>query len=238
VVKIARDFVGRGIPLDDLIGEGNLGLIRAVEDFDPSFGTRFSTYAGYWIKEAIRHALINTTATIRLPAHMVGLLTKWRRAERMLGREAGCAPTFEEVASSLRLSATQKALVAQALLARQVKLASGMVADSGRGSDDDAIDRHEVPESLLEADDERAMLFRRMKRLDARERAILELRYGLGGGRPLTFKEIGRRLGVTREWVRRIELRALSKLDDAHAAGSSQASPRKQRAFRAASSLN
>src|SRR5262245_47819249 len=79
VVKIARDYVGRGLVLDDLIGEGNLGLIRAAEDFDPRFGTRFSTYASYWIKQAIRHALINTTATIRLPAHMVGLLTKWRR---------------------------------------------------------------------------------------------------------------------------------------------------------------
>ena len=81
VVKIARDFLGRGLPLDDLIGEGNLGLIRAAEDFQPRFGTRFSTYASYWIKQSIRHALINTTCTIRLPAHMVGLLTKWRRTE-------------------------------------------------------------------------------------------------------------------------------------------------------------
>ena len=82
VVKIARDYVGRGISLDDLIGEGNLGLIRAAEEFDPGFGTRFSTYASYWIKQAIRHALTNTTATIRLPAHMVTLLSKWRKAER------------------------------------------------------------------------------------------------------------------------------------------------------------
>ena len=84
VVRIARDFAGRGLPLDDLIGEGNLGLIRAAEDFQPRFGTRFSTYASYWIKQSIRHALINTTSTIRLPAHMVGWLTKWRRAERAL----------------------------------------------------------------------------------------------------------------------------------------------------------
>src|SRR5947209_1753791 len=84
VVKIARDYVGRGIALDDLIGEGNLGLIRATQEYDPRFGTRFSTYASYWIKQAIRHALINTTTTIRLPAHMVGLLTRWRRAERSL----------------------------------------------------------------------------------------------------------------------------------------------------------
>src|SRR5262249_1622448 len=106
VVKIARDYVGRGIVLDDLIGEGNLGLIRAAEEFDPRCGTRFSTYASYWIKQAIRHALINTTSTIRLPAHMVGLLTKWRRAERTLCRDEGRAPTFDEVASYLRLSPT------------------------------------------------------------------------------------------------------------------------------------
>src|SRR5262245_62413090 len=84
VVKIARDYLGRGMVLDDLIGEGNVGLIRAAEDYDPRFGTRFSTYASYWIKQSIRHALINTTATIRLPAHMVNLLTKWRRSERAL----------------------------------------------------------------------------------------------------------------------------------------------------------
>jgi RNA polymerase primary sigma factor len=214
VVKIARDYVGRGIVLDDLIGEGNLGLIRAAEEFDPRFGTRFSTYASYWIKQAIRHALINTTATIRLPAHMVSLLTKWRRAERTLCRESGRAPTFDEIASHLHLSETQKSLVAKARQARQVKLESGMAADCGRWSPDDSIDRHEAPESWLETDDDHELLLRRMNRLDARERAILALRYGLEGELPLTLKEIGRRLGVTREWVRKIELRAVRKLDD------------------------
>ena len=92
VVKIARDYTGRGMVLEDLIGEGNIGLIRATEEFEPRFGTRFSTYAAYWIKQSIRHALINTTATIRLPAHMVGLLTKWRRGERALCRTLGRSP--------------------------------------------------------------------------------------------------------------------------------------------------
>ena len=105
VVKIARDYLGRGMVLEDLIGEGNLGLIRAAEEFDPRFGTRFSTYASYWIKQAIRHALINTTATIRLPAHMVSLLTKWRRAERMLTREGGQAREHTEQALDLPLVA-------------------------------------------------------------------------------------------------------------------------------------
>ena len=124
VVKIARDYVGRGMILEDLIGEGNLGLIRAAEEFQPRFGTRFSTYAAYWIKQSIRHALINTTSTIRLPAHMVGLLTKWRRSERALCRELGRTPSFNEVASHLGLSETQKFLVAKALQARQLKLES------------------------------------------------------------------------------------------------------------------
>ena len=93
VVKIAVDYVGRGMVLEDLIGEGNLGLIRAAEEFKSRFGTRFSTYASYWIKQSIRHALINTAATIRVPAHMVGLLTRWRRAEQSLYRQWGRMPS-------------------------------------------------------------------------------------------------------------------------------------------------
>jgi RNA polymerase primary sigma factor len=214
VVKIARDYVGRGIPLDDLIGEGNLGLIRASQEYDPAFGTRFSTYASYWIKQAICHALINTTATIRLPAHMVGLMTRWRRAERSLCRELRRAPTFEEVAAVLGLSETQKTLVSRAQQARQLKLESGLAGEVNRWSPEEAIDRRDRPESALEDQDERERLMSRLERLDERERTILSLRYGLEGAVPLTLKEIGRRLGVTREWVRKIELRAVRKLDD------------------------
>jgi RNA polymerase primary sigma factor len=214
VVRIARDYVGRGIALDDLVGEGNLGLIRATKEYDPRFGTRFSTYASYWIKQAIRHAMINTTTTIRLPAHMVGLLTKWRRAERSLCRELRRKPTFEEVATLLGLSEAQKTLVSRAQQARQLKLESGLSSEANRWSPEEAIDRRQAPESAIEAEDDRAVLQRRLDRLDERERTILSLRYGLGGAVPLTLKEIGRRLGVTREWVRKIELRAVSKLDD------------------------
>jgi RNA polymerase primary sigma factor len=214
VVKIARDFAGRGMVLEDLIGEGNLGLIRAAKDFEPRFGTRFSTYASYWIKQSIRHALINTTSTIRLPAHMVGLLTKWRRAERAICREKGRAPSFSEVASFLGLSETQKSLVGKAQQARQLKLESTVTAESGPWSPAGCIERYDAPDALLEADDERRILMNRLDRLDHRERTVLALRYGLEGELPLTLKEIGRRLGVTREWVRKIELRAVRKLDD------------------------
>jgi len=212
VVKIARDYLGRGLVLEDLIGEGNVGLIRATKEFDPRFGTRFSTYAGHWIKQSIRHALINTTSTIRLPAHMVGILTKWRRAERSLCRELSRTPSFGEVASVLGLSESQKSLVAKAHQARQLKLENSVTAETGRWSPVDSTDRYESPGVSLEADDERRILLSRMERLDTRERSILSLRHGLEGEPPLTLKEIGRRLGVTREWVRKIELRALRKL--------------------------
>jgi RNA polymerase primary sigma factor len=213
VVKIAREYVGRGLVLDDLIGEGNLGLIRAAEEYDPNFGTRFSTYASYWIKQAIRHALINTTATIRLPAHMVGLLTKWRRVERALTKEFGHPPTFDQVAVTLGLTDAQKTLVEKARRARQLKLESGGGDEAGAWSPDESPADREAPVAPLEADDERQDLLRRMQRLDARERAIVSLRFGLEGEIPLTLKEVGRRLGVTREWVRKIEIRAVRKLD-------------------------
>ncbi len=215
VVKIARDYVGRGLTLDDLIGEGNLGLIRATKEFDPAFGTRFSTYASYWIKQAIRHALTNTTATIRLPSHMVGLLTKWRRAERALARELGQAPTEEQVGIGLGLTDAQVELVRHARRAGRLQLEAGLPGDAdGHGwSPDDSADGRDAPEATVEAADERQHLLRRLDRLDDRERTIVTLRFGLEGQAPMTLKEVGRRLGVTREWVRKIELRAVRKLE-------------------------
>jgi RNA polymerase primary sigma factor len=213
VVTIARQFLRRGLELDDLIGEGNLGLIRAAEDFDPRFGTRFSSYAAHWIKEAIRSALKNTTATIRLPVHMVGRLTKWRRAERTLLRETGRAPTFEEIASVLRLSEVQKCMVAQALQAGQLKL-EGSCSDGPFNLLADTVqDWRTSSEDVIESADEWRMTERRMERLESRERAILALRFGLEG-EALTLNEIGRRFGLTREWIRKLELRSVHKLGE------------------------
>ena len=216
VGRIAREFLDRGLPYEDLVAEGNLGLIRGAEEFDPRFGTRFSTYAAYWIKEAIRHALINTSATIRLPAHMVGLLTKWRRSERALRREVGRAPSFDEIASSLRLSDAQKTLVTRALDARRLRLESSYGAGASNHLFGEITDQYDCADDRAEAEDERAAVWRLMRRLDDRERAVLSLRYGLEGELPLTLKEIGRRLGVTREWVRKIEIRALRELRRDH----------------------
>jgi len=214
VVRIARDYNGRGLALDDLVGEGNLGLIRAAEQYDPEFGTRFSTYASYWIKQAIRHALTTTTATIRLPAHMVNLLSKWRRAERLLQSRLGYPPTPERIASELALTEAQRRLVERALQACRLN-PEGHAGDEPQSwTTDEAADPHDSPEAALDTDERRRDLWRRLDRLVDRERRVLVLRYGLDGEDPMTLKEVGKRLGVTREWVRKIEIRALQKLDD------------------------
>lgn len=217
VVTIARDYLGRGMSLEDLIGEGNLGLIRAAREFDPSFGVRFSTYASYWIKQAIRQALISTAATIRVPAHMIGLLNKWRKAERSMSRDLGRSPTFVEVADHLALSERQRSMVEDAWRAGRLKLEGSSAARDDYWSPDDSVDPSNGPAAEPEAEDDRTELIRRMDVLDERERMVLTCRYGLRGGEPLKLKEIGERLGCTREWVRKLEKRAIRKLAEAAA---------------------
>jgi RNA polymerase primary sigma factor len=212
VVNIAREFLGRGLALEDLISEGNLGLIRAAGDFQPRFGTRFSTYASYWIKQSIRHALINTTSTIRLPAHMVGLLTRWRRVEQSLHRQRGSAPSFDDIALVLDLSDNQKMLVAQARQTFRLTPDGIEAVEAGLRRAYQVSNRCEGASATLQDAEDRRILRERMQDLDDRESTILELRYGLNGNEPMTLREIGRRLGITREWVRKIELRAVRKL--------------------------
>lgn len=212
VVKIARDYMGKGLGMDDLIGEGNLGLIRAAEEFDPSFGARFSTYAGYWIKMAIRDGLTNSSSTIRLPAHIVKLLAKWRQVERRLCREFGFAPTAEQVAVTLGLTDSQLEMIEQARRARGMQTEAGGGDDEGSWSPDEHADAHGMPGASLEADDERQGLMRRLATLEDRERSVVVLRFGLEGEAPLTLREVGQRVGLTREWVRKLEVRALRKL--------------------------
>ena len=211
VVKIAGDYQNRGLSMDDLVGEGNIGLLRAVQQFDPAFGTRFSTYAAYWIKQAIRHALATAAPTIRLPAHMIGLLSRWRKAERSLSRVLGRSIEFHEVADELGLSEAQRRMVESAMRARQVRQETASQEDEA-WSPEEAADTCPAPEASLEADEETQAMRSRLAQLDEREQTILSLRFGLDGDEPLTLKEVGRRLGVTREWVRKIEVRAVDKL--------------------------
>jgi len=212
VVRIASQYTGRGLSLEDLVGEGNLGLIRAAAEYDPEFGTRFSTYSAYWIKQSIRLALTNTSSMIRLPSHMVTLLRKWAKARRTLERELGREAGFEEIADRLGLNDSHRKHVRHAFQAKYLCVEAGRSDEESSWQVDDFV--HDVPAASARLEDEERMLGlkRRMARLTDLERAVITLRYGLHGEESLTWCEIGQRLGVTREWARKIELKALDKL--------------------------
>jgi RNA polymerase primary sigma factor len=212
VVKIAKEYSNPGMTLGDLVAEGNLGLMRAVEEFDPEAGVRFSTYAAWWIKQSIKRALINAGQPIHIPAYLAKLISKWRRASSELEAQLGRPPTLEEMAKKLKISKKKADLVRQGLTAvtaptqssgEEPQSLSEMLGDETMSPSEVLMDAANVPfvKKLLE-------------RLDERERRILELRFGLDGhdGPQRTFKEIGKIIGLTRERVRQLEKKALADL--------------------------
>jgi RNA polymerase primary sigma factor len=212
VVNIARGYTGKGLALQDLIEEGNLGLLRAVEGFDPAVGTRFSTYASYWIKQSIKRALINTAKTIRIPAYMVELLSKWRRASSRLTEELGRVPTPEEIARVLGLPRKKLPIIKKAIRIYNSTPQTDQ-AETGWSLSEMVMDeRAKSPELEMVEGDDVIHVLRLLETMEPREATILRMRFGLDDNEPRTLKEIGEQLGLTRERVRQIETEALAKL--------------------------
>src|SRR4051812_17834701 len=193
VVNIARGYTGKGLALQDLIEEGNLGLLRAVEGFDPTMNTRFSTYASYWIKQSIKRALVNTAKTIRIPAYMVELLAKWRRASAKLQEEMGRAPTQEEVARYMNLPKKKLNIIKKAIRVYNSAPQTDQ-PDSGWSLDEMLMDGHtKTPDAEMVESDDLHQVMDLLEKMDKREAQVLRLRFGLDDQEPMTLKEIGER---------------------------------------------
>ena len=216
VVAIAKHYVNRGLTLLDLVEEGNLGLLKAVESFDPSQGARFSTYGAWWIKQAIKRALINAGQPVHIPAYMVELISKWKRAHRQLEEKLGRHPTLEELAEQMQIPLKKLRYVRRAVRAFQRPAQTVTDSDGQPMLLEDLLadERTASPEESFFAADEISTMHQLLDAIDDREATILRLRYGLDGQEPLTLKEIGVQVGLTRERVRQLEIQALRKLNE------------------------
>jgi RNA polymerase primary sigma factor len=212
VVKIAHDFKGMGFSLQDLVSEGNVGLMRAAEKFDPDKGAKFSSYAAWWIKQAMRRGLSEKSKTIRIPVASVGKIHKIRNARSQLTHELGREPTDKEVGAKLDFS---ERVISRL---RQADFKTISLQDSiNRGEEGEIAnlipdENSLTPLHMLEGSESTHRLNILLERLDAREKAILKMRYGLDGNPPRTLEQISRSIGRTRERVRQIQKRALNKL--------------------------
>jgi RNA polymerase primary sigma factor len=212
VVKIAHDYANMGLPLLDLVSEGNIGLMKAVERFDPAKGGKLSTCAAWWIKQSIKRALANQSKTIRLPVHLVNKISKMRRVSLQMSEELGREPTDDELAGETGIS-SRKVSQLKTVSTRPASLNAPI-------SDDDSTELSEIvadegaqtPFELLRDKNLRDEVIDLLEVLNDRERMIIFQRFGLDGGKPKTLKEVGRKFGVTRERIRQLQKIALAKL--------------------------
>ena len=212
VVKIAHDFGNYGLPLLDLISEGNIGLMKAVERFDPNKGGKLSTYASWWIKQSIKRALANQSKTIRLPVHLVDKIGKIRRVAAQMAEELGHEPTTEELAEELGLPVAKVAHL-KTVAVRPASLDAKISADDDTAFGDlVGDDRAEDPFEALRDKDLQDEVGDLLNVLDPRERKIIAFRFGLDGGRERTLEEVGHKFGVTRERIRQLQNIALLKM--------------------------
>ena len=212
VVKIARDYAGYGVSLNDLISEGNIGLMQAVERFDPEKGGKFSTYGAWWIKQSVKRALANQSKTIRLPIHMVDKIARVRRIAAVLAESLGREPTDDEIAAELGLPRQKVAMLKQSAQ-RQTSL-DAPVTEGEAKAYSDIISDESAPDPLqwLTDKDLQDQIGGLLSVLNERERKIIDDRFGLGGLKPMLLEDVGREFGVSRERIRQLQNSALAKM--------------------------